>query len=77
MLEKFICRLEIVYWWKLVVEVVNWFLFLFFVRIMFINILCFFIKNFEFEENVVLFEVLYRYVECVDIYDFIYLLIYY
>lgn len=44
---------------------------------MFINILCFLTKNFELEENVVLLEVLYRHVECVDIYDFIHLLTYY
>lgn len=47
------------------------------VRIMFINILCFLTKNFELAENVVLLEVLYRHVECVDIYDFIHLLTYY
>lgn len=47
------------------------------VRIMFINILCFLTKNFELEENVVLLEVLYRNVDCVDIYDFIHLLTYY
>lgn len=47
------------------------------VRIMFITILCFLTKNFELEENVVLLEVLYRHVDCVDIYDFIHLLTYY
>lgn len=47
------------------------------VRIMFIIILCFLTKNFELAENVVLLEVLYRHVECVDIYDFIHLLTYY
>lgn len=44
---------------------------------MFITILCFLTKNFELEENVVLLEVLYRHVDCVDIYDFIHLLTYY
>lgn len=44
---------------------------------MFITILCFLTKNFELEENVVLLEVLYRNVDCVDIYDFIHLLTYY
>lgn len=44
---------------------------------MFIIILCFLTKNFELAENVVLLEVLYRHVECVDIYDFIHLLTYY
>lgn len=77
MLEKSTCRSETVYWWKLVVEAANWSPFLPPVRIMFINILCFLTKNFELEENVVLLEVLYRHVECVDIYDFIHLLTYY
>lgn len=77
MLEKSTCRSETVYWWKLVVEAANWSPFLPPVRIMFINILCFLTKNFELEENVVLLEVLYRHVDCVDIYDFIHLLTYY
>lgn len=77
MLEKSTCRSETVYWWKLVVEAANWSPFLPPVRIMFIIILCFLTKNFELEENVVLLEVLYRHVECVDIYDFIHLLTYY
>lgn len=77
MLEKSTCRSETVYWWKLVVEAANWSPFLPPVRIMFIIILCFLTKNFELEENVVLLEVLYRNVDCVDIYDFIHLLTYY
>lgn len=77
MLEKSTCRSETVYWWKLVVEAANWSPFLPPVRIMFIIILCFLTKNFELEENVVLLEVLYRHVDCVDIYDFIHLLTYY
>lgn len=77
MLEKSTCRSETVYWWKLVVEAANWSPFLPLVRIMFITILCFLTKNFELEENVVLLEVLYRHVDCVDIYDFIHLLTYY
>lgn len=77
MLEKSTCRSETVYWWKLVVEAANWSPFLPPVRIMFIIILCFLTKNFELAENVVLLEVLYRHVDCVDIYDFIHLLTYY
>lgn len=77
MLEKSTCRSETVYWWKLVVEAANWSPFLPPVRIMFITILCFLTKNFELEENVVLLEILYRHVDCVDIYDFIHLLTYY
>lgn len=34
-------------------------------------------KEFGLEENVVLLEVLYKHVDCVDIYDFIHLLTYY
>lgn len=44
---------------------------------MFITILCFLTKNLELAENVVLLEVLYKHVDCVDIYDFIHLLTYY
>lgn len=47
------------------------------IRIIFIINLCFLTKNLELAENVVLLEVLYRHVDCVDIYDFIHLLIYY
>lgn len=77
MLEKSTCRSETVYWWKLVVEAAYWPPFFSPIRIKFIIILCFLTKNLELAENVVLLEVLYRHVDCVDIYDFIHLLTYY